>query len=536
MSSEVNAAPPLNPSPCSIPLDLNAPFPPYTEPQLLDDIVSVNKKGSSDNKVAKGVFLLIAGAVLVGMLMFFSQNWLNARKVQMKASSGPKAAEETTQVFNPEKTGAAAPKPKLGSDSGAPPPSQVAVATAIQPGATRNDGIRPLRGADGKVMVNGQGRAMGVDASGNVVEVPAITAMLDEPVAAKKPLPGQSQSAGVGPQPAAPKPPSRYGGSLFVGDTPKPSNATTARGVDGSAAGDAIAQTQAQQISDLLRSAGLGGGAGAIGGVSGSPATRTGATPPTPAPSATPFFGQPPGATLNSAPEQARPGSVGAALFGSATPVSFAKRMADQNLMLPKGRQADCILTSRIVDDVPGFTSCALAHDLYSDNGRVLLMGRGSELTGEYGISNQLGSERLFVTWTRLKTPDGIEIDLSSPGSDRLGTSGLPGHLDNRWGARIGAALLLSVIKDVAVAVINNQSKGSTGTSVSVQTSPGQNTMNGTSALAEEVIKQTIKVRPRLTINEGDRIAIYVARDLDFSPVYALKTAGTSGVTRLLSK
>ena len=531
MSSEVNAAQPLNPlsqvspSHTGNPADLNAPFEPHAEPQVLDDIVSVNKKGSSDNKVAKGIFLLVGGAVLVGVLMFFSQNWLNARKAQMKTNNGPKAAEDATQVFNPEKTGAVAPKPKLGSDSGAPPPSQAAVSTAIQPGTARNDGIRPLRGADGKVMVNGQGRAMGVDKDGNVVEVPAITAMLDEPVATKKPLPGQAQGAAVGQQAAAPKPPSRYGGSLFVGDTPKPSSATADRGVDGTPAGDAIAQTQAKQVSDLLRSAGVGG----------AQAPRTGATSPTAAPSATPFFGQPPGATLNSAPEQVRPGSVGAALFSSATPVSFAKRMADQNLMLPKGRQADCILTGRIVDDVPGFTSCALAQNMYSDNGRVLLLERGSELTGEYGISNQLGSERLFVTWTRLKTPDGIEIDLSSPGSDRLGTSGLPGHLDNRWGARIGAALLLSVIKDVAVAVINNQSKSS-GTSVNVQTSPGQNTMNGTAALAEEVIKQTIKVRPRLTINEGDRIAIYVARDLDFSPVYALKTAGTAGVTRLLSR
>jgi type IV secretory pathway VirB10-like protein len=43
-------------------------------------------------------------------------------------------------------------------------------------------------------------------------------------------------------------------------------------------------------------------------------------------------------------------------------------------------------------------------------------------------------------------------------------------------------------------------------------------------------------VRPRLTINEGDRISIYVARDLDFSPVYALKTAGTAGVTHLLAR
>jgi type IV secretion system protein VirB10 len=166
----------------------------------------------------------------------------------------------------------------------------------------------------------------------------------------------------------------------------------------------------------------------------------------------------------------------------------------------------------------------------------VLLLERGSELTGEYGTTNQLGLERLFVTWTRLKTPEGIEINLTSPGSDRLGTSGLPGHLDNRWGARIGAAFLLSFVKDITVAIINKQTASESNATVSVQSAPGQNTLNASSALAEEVIKQTIKVRPRLTINEGDRISIYVARDLDFSPVYALKTAGVAGETRLLAR
>ena len=309
-------------------------------------------------------------------------------------------------------------------------------------------------------------------------------------------------------------------GSLFVGDPAKPSNVAAGTGTDGAAnpqGANTIAQTQAQQIADILRSAGLGNG---------TQAPRTATASPMP-------FG--PG-SAGTPPEQARPGTVGSALYSSATPVALAKRMSDQNLILPKGRQADCVLTGRIIDEVPGFTSCVLAQNLYSDNGRVLLLERGSELTGEYGTTNQLGLERLFVTWTRLKTPEGIEIDLSSPGSDRLGTSGVPGHLDNRWGARIGAAFLLSFVKDITVAIINKQTASQSNATVSVQSAPGQNTLNASSALAEEVIKQTIKVRPRLTINEGDRISIYVARDLDFSPVYALKTAGVAGATRLLTK
>lgn len=515
MTTDLNSIEPGDPA------HLNA-APAVSEP--VEDIVSVNKKGNSDNnKFAKGIFFLLVGAILVGVMAWFSQNWLNARKAQMKANNGQKAAEETTQVFNPEKTGTAVLKPKFGSDSGLPAPSQATASSAFQPGAAKEEAIRPLRGADGKVMVNPQGRAMGVDKEGNIVEVPAITALTgDQP--GRKPLPGEG-AEGLGPHaqggPAQQKPASRYAGSLFVGEPAKPMSAHAADGSNKPAGSNPIALTQAQQIAEILRSAGLGG-AQASG-------TNTAAPP------LMPIAG--PGSMLGVPTEQARPGTIGSALYSSATPVALAKQMTDQNLILPKGRQADCVLTGRIIDEVAGFTSCVLAQNLYSDNGRVLLLERGSELTGEYGVSNQLGLERLFVTWSRLKTPEGIEIDLSSPGSDRLGTSGIPGHLDNRWGARLGAAFLLSFVKDITVAIINKQTQASSGSTINVQTaSPGQNTLNASSSLAEEVIKQTIKVRPRLTINEGDRISIYVARDLDFSPVYALKNAGIAGATRLLTQ
>jgi type IV secretion system protein VirB10 len=496
-------------------------------PQDAPEIVSVNKKGSGgDNKTGKAIFILVIGSVLVGGLVFFGQKWLNDKKAAMRANNAPKTTESAADPFNPEKTGTKAPKPKLGSDGG-PPPVAVAAPDQAQPGANRNDGIRPLRGADGKVMVNAQGRAMGVDSQGNVIEVPAIGALMND-VPGKKPLPGQQTGGAPSGQAAAAqtKPPSRYGGSLFVGDAAK-SNSDS-----GSANSP---QSAVQSYLDLLKTAGAGGLPGAVKGAGQGP----GALAPTQSNSATPFFGQPPGAILNPPSQAERPGTVGATLYGSATPVALARRLSDQNLILPKGRQADCILTGRISDEVPGFTSCVLAQNMYSDNGRVLLLERGSELSGEYGVTNQLGSERLFVTWLRLKTPEGIEVDLSSPGTDRLGTSGLPGHLDNRWGARIGASLLLSFIKDITVAVINNQAKSNSngGTSVSVTTQqPGQSTINSGSALAEEVVKQTLKIRPRLTINEGDRIAVYVARDLDFSPVYALKTSGAGGVARVLVK
>ena len=499
----------------SSPHDLNAQDP--TALPTVDtpeDIVSVNKKGSTgDNKLAKGIFILVVGSVLLGGLAWFGQNWLDDKKAAMRQDSAPKPGEPAPNLFNPEKTALPA-KPKLGSEGGTRPTGGEIAATL--PGQKADNCVRPLRGPDGKVMINPQGQAMAVDCEGKIITVPAIQPIGGEQAAAQV---GSQQNAGVPP----PKPPSRYGGSLFVA---APSKAALAAGASPGVA--ATAQGGIDAYAQALKALGAGGGV---------PAT-TGANFPTPAPSATPFPGQPPGVVYN--PNEAnepRVGSVGAALHATATPVALAKRFPDQFLMLPRGRQADCILTGRIIDEVPGFTSCVLSQNLYSDNGRVLLLERGSELSGEYGITNQSGSERLFVTWQRIKTPLGIEIDLGSPGADRLGTAGLPGHLDNRWGARIASALLISLIQDVSVAVINRQSATSSSGSNNVSVaSPGQNTANASGQLAEEVIKQTLKVRPRLTINEGARISIYVARDLDFSPVYALRESGTAGATRLLAQ
>ena len=495
------------------PASLNAAPAAPTTHVVAEDIVSVNKRGKSDNKAGKAIFLLVIGSVMVGGLSWASQNWLNTRKAEVKSHNGPKTADDTSKVFNPEKTGADMPRPKLGTDSGLPPPGQDYSTQSTggkETAGLGGDGIRPLRGNDGKVIVNPQGRAMGVAQDGRIVTVPAIDTVGGEP-AARRALPGsdgKAQGGGPGsaqgggqPQKVA----SRFAGALFVGEPAKAAKETA----ESASSPTNSAQAQAQQVADILRAA-AGGGSRPGAAVAG-PVGQQGA----------------------GGSEQPRAGSVGASLVNSATPVAIAKRMSDQNLILPKGRQADCVLTGRIIDEVPGFTSCVLTQNLYSDNGRVLLMERGSELTGEYGTTNQLGSARLFVTWTRLKTPHGIEIDLSSPGADALGTSGVPGHLDNRWSERIGAALLISFVKDVMVAVIAKETAtSSTGSTVNVQP-PGQNTLAASSDLAQEVIRQTIKVRPRLTINQGDRISIYVARDLDFSPVYALRNADATATTRL---
>jgi type IV secretion system protein VirB10 len=210
----------------------------------------------------------------------------------------------------------------------------------------------------------------------------------------------------------------------------------------------------------------------------------------------------------------------GGQLQGGGTPRTTAARIADQSLTLPKGTAFTCVLKTRVISATSGFVGCQTQRNVYGDNGRVLLIERGSHLDGEYRIGSvRPGMVRIPVLWTRIRTPLGVNVDLDSPGTGPLGESGIDGHVDHRWGERIGAAMLLSVIDDSVKMVVQQQS-----TSDSADTVVLPSTTANTSRLAEKVLDSTINIPPLIYQNQGGIVGIYVARDVDFSSVYALKT------------
>ena len=246
----------------------------------------------------------------------------------------------------------------------------------------------------------------------------------------------------------------------------------------------------------------------------GKPGAATGAVPG--ASSFTP--GPLPGSGAPSVQQTAVPALFGS-LDRSATPTVQARMLGDRNMIVPKGTLFLCSLKTRVISATSGFIGCQVTRNVLSDNGRVLLIERGSHMDGEYRIvSIKPGVTRIPVLWTRVRTPQGVTIDLESPATGALGESGLGGYVDNRWGERLGAAVMLSLVNDALKYAIASQNSNGSGNTVLLP-----NTTDQGSKLAEKVLETTINIPPLLYQNQGGVVGVYVSRDLDFSTVYELR-------------
>lgn len=221
-----------------------------------------------------------------------------------------------------------------------------------------------------------------------------------------------------------------------------------------------------------------------------------------------------------------RRGGSGGDLSDRLTPTKLeatsAGLLPSQQMMLAQGAYIPCSLRSRLDSTVTGLTSCTVSKDVYSDNGDVLLVDRGSVISGEYRSNIRQGQRRIFVLWSRIKTPNGVLIDLDSPATGSLGQTGVGGKVDTHFWQRFGGALLLSLVDDVAREVTsnNNNSDGNDATAIVIGS-----TTDTASSLAAEVLRNTINIPPTLYAHHGAEVGVYVARDLDFSGVYDLAVA-----------
>jgi type IV secretion system protein VirB10 len=184
-----------------------------------------------------------------------------------------------------------------------------------------------------------------------------------------------------------------------------------------------------------------------------------------------------------------------------------AERLPDRSFLILAGTTIPCVLQTAMDTSTPGYVSCVIPSDIWSENGAVVLLEKGSKVLGEYRGGLHQGQARIFVAWTRAVTPDGVSISLASPASDALGRAGFDGEVDTHFWQRFGGAVLLSVIDGGLSAASRS------GDVVNLQ-APSQ--------AADTALKSSIDIQPTLKKPPGAQVAIFAAQDFDFSGVYGM--------------
>jgi type IV secretion system protein VirB10 len=207
---------------------------------------------------------------------------------------------------------------------------------------------------------------------------------------------------------------------------------------------------------------------------------------------------------------------LGQALTPTLTPRVTAGLLGNRSLILAQGAKIDCVGDTAFDSTQAGISTCTVTRNVYSDDGRVVLIERGAQINSEYRSNLSPGRTRVFVLSARIRTPHGVTVEIDSPAADALGRMGVGGYVNNHWGERIGAAMLLGMTQD-AIGYLATRGGNSNGSVVF------ENTQQQGNDMATRVLDSTINIPPTLTQNQGAEFTIIVARDLDFSTVYALQ-------------
>lgn len=198
--------------------------------------------------------------------------------------------------------------------------------------------------------------------------------------------------------------------------------------------------------------------------------------------------------------------------------VETATRRGNTSLMLIKGTNIPCVLKTKIDSTYQGFTVCQVSKDVYSSNGKTLLIERGSSVFGEQNIQIKHGQARVYVIWQKIETPKGVSVNVDSPATGQLGEMGVEARVNNHFGKRFGGAIMLSLIQDT----ISNAS-----THLQKKQSENQTTIDNTSStmqdMATKALENSINIPPTAIVHQGTLINILVNRDMDFTSVYGVE-------------
>ncbi|MFP6315517.1 DNA type IV secretion system protein ComB10 [Helicobacter pylori] len=180
-------------------------------------------------------------------------------------------------------------------------------------------------------------------------------------------------------------------------------------------------------------------------------------------------------------------------------------------------RMIPAFLITPISSQIAGKVTAQVESDIFASMGRAVLIPKGSKVIGYYNNNNQISQYRLNIAWTRIITPQGINIMLTNArGADVKGYNGLVGKYISRNFQRYGIPLLTNTLSNglligITSALANQQNRKGDGNPffgdyLLMQLT--RNTGMGINQVINQMLRQYGAQNPIIIIREGSRVFI----------------------------
>ncbi|TPG46004.1 hypothetical protein EAH89_25615 [Roseomonas nepalensis] len=204
------------------------------------------------------------------------------------------------------------------------------------------------------------------------------------------------------------------------------------------------------------------------------------------------------------------------AFAGSTIPGRRVGAAMDMTFVLRPGVYT-CELQTALNSERPGPFFCLTDKPIRSQAG-VLLMEKGTTITGTYDSQVGQGQERINGLNAFAITPSGIPVPLGAQAGDSLGRTGMAGNVNTHWRERFGSAALLLLSQgavNIAQDAVRSGLSGSGSTSINIQGA-------GLDRAITDALGAGRTIQNTVTKNQGEQISFLVVEPVDFSPALSL--------------
>lgn len=183
--------------------------------------------------------------------------------------------------------------------------------------------------------------------------------------------------------------------------------------------------------------------------------------------------------------------------------------------LLSAGTMIPAVLETALNSSRPGVARALITRDMRGSDGKEILVPRGARVIGQYGADAAPGQNRVLITWERLVLPDGRQVKIAAPATDRDGASGLKGRVHDNVLERFLSSILRSALDIATFRAINGSRRDSIVVAVP----------NGLQGAGRELLP-TQQYQRRITVPAGAKLSVFVNQDIDLSNSTSASSGG----------